>query len=224
MSRDREYTDAEVKAILRRAAELQQHEPSGTALPRGTSLTDLEEAAQQAGIDPLLVRRAAGELDARSQSRQFGLAKGLPGALRVERPVSGEVTLESLAPAVRNALGSTGDVRIDHGALTWQHAQRRVAITFSRGAGGHVLRIEESLQRLGGAMFGGIMGGMGGGLSGGLVGLTIGLGSGPVLPIALAAVTLGASFGAARWLFLREVRKRSEQLIHLADSLAERRA
>jgi hypothetical protein len=220
MTRERHYADDEVKAILRRATELQESGPTGAALPGGTSLTELEAAAQQAGIDPQMVRRAAHELDSNTSARpQAGLAKGMPGALRVERPATATATLEAFGPTVRNVLGGTADVRIEQSALIWQHGQRRVVITLARGASGQVVLIEESLQRLGGTMFGGIMGGMGGGLSGGLVGLTVGLGSGPILPIALAAITLGTSFGLARWFFLREVRKRSEQLIRLADEL-----
>jgi hypothetical protein len=187
-------------------------------------LSELESAALEAGIDPLLVRQAALELDSGvTPPAAFDVIQGKLGKLRVERRVSGNVSIDDLtnhATHVRNALGSVGRVEVETGAIVWRHHQRRVAVALVPTRSGSVIRVEESLHQLAGGLFGGLLGGLGGGLSGGLVALTVSLGSGPLLPITLVGLTLAGSFGLAHSIFLREARRRHRELLQLADDVS----
>jgi hypothetical protein len=151
-------------------------------------------------------------------SQQTGLTRGLPGALRVQRERTGLVGMETLAQTVRSVMAA-GTVEVAPGLVNWQHKQRRVIISVTRTPKGQLVCVEESLQRLGSLTFAGVIGGVGGGFNGGLVGLVLSLGGGPFVAIALAGATVVGAIALARWIFLREVNKRSTQLIRLADQL-----
>jgi hypothetical protein len=59
----RQYTDREVRLILKSAVELQQRTDGGEEPSGRMSLTQLEQVAAEAGVDPVYVRRAAAALD-----------------------------------------------------------------------------------------------------------------------------------------------------------------
>ncbi len=54
----RRFSDEEVRAILARAAKLQELAPPAPSVADGLSLRDLEQVGEEAGIDGALVRRA----------------------------------------------------------------------------------------------------------------------------------------------------------------------
>lgn len=60
---ERTYSEQEVQDLLERAAELQMQAARGKEDSPGLTLTELEHIAEEAGLDPGLVRRAASELD-----------------------------------------------------------------------------------------------------------------------------------------------------------------
>ena len=66
-NRKRRYSDEEVRALLKRAAELENEGRMLPASEDGPTLTDLESIASEAGIHPLALREAARELDADSK-------------------------------------------------------------------------------------------------------------------------------------------------------------
>ena len=60
---NRKFNDEEVALIIKRAAELQQTEQVEQEPSSALSLSEVEEIAKEAGIDPALIRRAASTLD-----------------------------------------------------------------------------------------------------------------------------------------------------------------
>lgn len=69
---DSNYTDQDIAAILRRAAELQASAERTADLRPGLTLKELEDVAAEAGLDPRFVRQAATE---RSGSQRSALRK-----------------------------------------------------------------------------------------------------------------------------------------------------
>src|SRR5688500_11381721 len=112
---DRRYADTETELILRRAAELQ-----GTAEPASSpTLTDLQQIADEAGIEPRYVRQAAAELAA---SPRGGGVAGTATSLRLERVVAGEIPaseFDALVEAIRAATGMAGQVAVLGRGFTW---------------------------------------------------------------------------------------------------------
>ncbi len=60
---NRSYTEEEIAAMLERAAELQTQQSRNSSLRSSLSLSELDEIAAEAGIDPANLRQAAKELD-----------------------------------------------------------------------------------------------------------------------------------------------------------------
>jgi hypothetical protein len=177
----RRYGDEEVGLILKRAAELQGQEPTAAAEGGGLSLTELEEIAAEAGIDPSYLRRAADEVDTVAMPlRGEGMDRiaGAPLTLEFERTLTGELPedgLEVLIPEIQSA--GLGQPSLLGHTLTLQSTTatniRTLQVTISSQSGRTRIRIEERLDQLAWALVGGITGGVGGG-----VGLGVGLGVG----------------------------------------------
>ncbi|HSR41619.1 MAG TPA: hypothetical protein VLL48_05600 [Longimicrobiales bacterium] len=104
-SEDARYSDEEAREILRRVTAMESRPALPTSAPaRGVSLTELQEAARQAGIDPVAVRHAAlARLPRPSRSLGTVIRGGptlrehrieLPGHLPAERRASLAETLD----------------------------------------------------------------------------------------------------------------------------------
>ena len=139
----------------------------------GMSLTELEQVAREAGLDPELVRRAAVDLDTRVTDQEPNRCAGAPTLLRLERTIEGEVPADEYEPMVleiQRVLGGVGQLRPSGRTLQFsmtgsgsRHAsERAVQVTVTPRNGRTTIRIEEPLGPLAGALFGGVMGGMGG--------------------------------------------------------------
>lgn len=98
--KDRSYTEKEIAALLERAAELQadvarrsEHQPTLT-------LAELEVVASEAGLDPVLLRQAAAELEAPGYP-VLGENVGATATHNlVERWVPGDLTSEAMEDLV----------------------------------------------------------------------------------------------------------------------------
>jgi hypothetical protein len=100
----RRYSDEEVQRLLRRAADLESQDASLPATREGPTLADLEAIAAEAGLDPILLRQAARELDSDGnrgvpETSTSSRLLGAPLALEVERVVRG-VGLGALGSAL----------------------------------------------------------------------------------------------------------------------------
>lgn len=228
-SGERRYSDREVAMILKRSAELQEAPPARRSDPSGLSLSDLEAAAAEAGLDPALVRQAAAEHDALVPQRVNSLL-GAPTTLLLERVVEGEVGDElyhSLVAIIRDELGDAGLVSSIGRTLMWtampprQGQGRSPRVTITPSGRRTVIRIEEGFKQLAGGLFGGLVGGIGGaGLGPAAAIIATQPGMIGVAAIGGWAVVLSASYLTARALFARTIRRRTRELGQLADRLA----
>lgn len=235
-SRDlpRLYDEKEVGAILRRATELGHEDPRAPGRAGGTSLTDLEDIAREAGIDPALVRRAAGELESggiglRGWDRFFGETSMLVR----EAEVAGEIptdAFEDVVNAIEAVVRDHGQPSVLGRTLTWrgenQNRSRTLQVTVTSKDGRTAIRVEEHLRQLAAGVFGGGMGGFGTGLGIG-VGLPVGLevlGS-LAFTVAFPVGVLGLSFLGARAVYRHMVngrRKVLEDLVAAVDGAVRR--
>lgn len=202
---DRRYSDDEVQQLLQRAAELEAEHRASETLHDGPTLQDLEGIAAEAGIDPLLLRRAAEELSGSASGALAPPAGGRPswflgGPVTVEytRTVRGEATgpvLESLIPLIRQATDGRGRCSVATRTLTWVSTPPWAATwappeagwgaaganldtlqgSISVRRGSTRIMVQERLGPLAGGIFGGLMGGVGCGVGFG-VGFGVGLG------------------------------------------------
>lgn len=221
---DRRYADAETALILKRAAELQGTAPP----PTSPTLTDLQQIADEAGIEPRYVRQAAAELAAAPQGG--GIAPSST-SLRLERVVAGEVpasSLDAVVEAIRSATGMAGHATVLGRGLTWTSAvpgqpapPRAITITVSSVDGQTVLRGDESMARVASDYLGT---GVASALIGGF-GAVAATGGDPSVGVIAAAVAwAGGSLFAALRLRQRTTDRHREELAEMLDRVAERSA
>jgi len=213
----RRYDEKEVARLLKRASELQRAAPT-VRDPTGLTLQELEEIAAEAGLDASMLRQAAAELDAGIGASGAGLGTRFMGApLRVvlERPVPGELPMESFAnllPLVLAAADLAGNPSQVGQTFAWtsqDHTNaRQLQVLVSAGGGQTRIRIEERYGGMAGAIFGGGLGGIGGGLGGGLGGALGGALGSLGLGLGIPAVVIGVTYVGCRAVFRRFVTRR----------------
>jgi len=223
----RRYTDEEVGRILRRATELQRTEPLAGDVS-GLTLPELEEIAAEAGIDPVILRRAANEVQARRTQTLGSRLTGAPSEIEIERVVDGELPIErlqELVPVIQSAAAGLGTASAVGSTLTWSSRSESNTsaqqVLVSSLEGRTLIRINETFGGLAAGLFGGIIGGVGGGVGfglGGALSATLGLGAGLV---ALPVATVVGSYFLARSIYAAQVRRREAAAYALADRLAE---
>ena len=228
----RRYGDREIGLILERAAELQRQEPASTAEGSGLTLTELEDIAAEAGIDPQHLRRAAEELETSGAAlAREGMARvlGAPPTIKLERSLKGELPeseFERLVPEIQAAADSHGQASLLGHTLTWRSStpqnERSLLVTVTARDGRTRISIEEKLHGLAGGLFGGILGGVGGGVGLG-VGIGVGVGAlgSAAFAIAFPAVVIGGSYALARTIFSSTARARHRKLRNLQERLTE---
>lgn len=86
---ERRYSDKELALILKLAAERQAF--SSELDDRGLTLTEIQQIAAEAGIDPQHVAEAAAVLEAQHGQRRLSLL-GAPTRFVFDRTVAGEAT------------------------------------------------------------------------------------------------------------------------------------
>src|SRR5918999_400027 len=118
---ERRFNEAEVAAILERAAEAQHtgsHQlPSG----EGMTLAELQTIGSEVGIDPRLVAQAAHALDraGRSTSRRFlGLPIGVGRTIDLDRKLT-DVEWERLVVDLRDTFDARGTIRQEGSFRQW---------------------------------------------------------------------------------------------------------
>jgi len=223
---DQRYSEDEVALILRRAAELQP----GSAM----SLAEIESVADEAGIEPALVRRAADEValakreptpaPATLGSRAFG-----PMRVVYERSVPGTATpamWPDIIGEVRRHLSMTGTAEEIGKELIWSSRARdtetrQVRVIVTPRAGRTLVRVEEHNGPLAGGLYGGIIGGAGSGGLGWILPVCIAVLHMPILIPVLFAAWVYATYLLSRTIFRNVVANRQPQLRALSDSVAE---
>ena len=192
------FPEPEASLILERAAELQRQSSDASRM----TVTELEDAASSAGIEPVYVRRAAFELSLRQTRRDRGSPLlGGPRTILIEVTLEGEMPVpayEYVIEAVRRHTGELGVASLIGRSLTWtahpSHSRggpgwsRSIAVTIVPRAGRTCIRIEEKLDQLVRNVFGSLVGGVGGG--GALV---------PAVTLALLGLPMLMPFGIGAW-------------------------
>ena len=227
----RRFNETDTDAILRRAAELASG-AAETPTQRGLTLEEMEALVREAGLDPELVRRAARDVNLK-QAQAASPWAGAPRRILVEREIDGELTeevWESMVGEIQRTFGvgfasRVGRTRNWTASNTGQRgpSTRLVSVTATVQHGKTLIRVDEALSQLAGAMFGGIMGGVGGGTSGLWMGIGMGVLHSPVAAVALVLAGVSGSYALARTLFVRAFRSRSVELNELIGRLAEAR-
>lgn len=232
-SGDRKFNDEEVALIIKRAAELQQTELIAQDPSNALSLSEVEEIAKEAGIDPALIRRAASTLDKPSESTRPSAWVGAPTRLVFERVVDGEIPVDAYEPIVneiRRTFGDNGVPSVLGRTLAWtststggrRHSRgRQIDVSVMSRGGVTTIRVEEELRNTAGALFGGLVGGGTGGTSGLSMGIGLGAFHSPALAVAMLFVFGGGFYSIARAIYGSIARKREKQLRDLTDRVQQ---
>ena len=144
MSKKRLYSDTEISAVLKRAAEL--HRDQGPTDTSGLTLAELEQIAAEVGIDPAFVKTAATELEEGRTDTGFHLWGG-PLSVDLERIVEGEVSeakWEEIVMEIRLIFGAAGQTGQLGRSLEWIHGDQtgeRAHVTLTPMAGQTRIRI-----------------------------------------------------------------------------------
>jgi hypothetical protein len=215
---ERHYTDDEVAAIFKQAAELDHAQPPGTAEHRGLTLGALQDIGAQVGLSPASIAQAAAGLDraGRVATRRFlGMPIGVGRSVELERAVS-EPEWEALVAELRNTFAAAGTVRQDGSFRQWSNGNLR-ALLEPTAHGGHRLRLQTvkgdslALMTSGGVMLGAAAVTLGAfAIAGGLdnSGVVAGLG---VLGLSGGAMVAAGALSVAKW--ARGRRVQFEELI-----------
>jgi len=218
------YGDQDIGRILKRATELQHREPS--APPAGVTLAELEEIADEVGIDALYLRRAALELDSGVHDNSIW-TKVVGDELVIVRELTipGELEddgFERIVATIQTHSREHGQPSLLGRTLTWRaetaNKSRTIQIVVTSRNGRTQIRLEENLTQFAAGLFGGMTGGAGLGIGIG-VGLPIGL---EFLGSALFAVAaplgfVGLTFIASRAIYRAAVKRRTRQVADLFD-------
>ena len=225
------YTDAEIREIVGRAAELQAERPTQEGL---FSVGGVERIAAEVGIPPDDVRRALVEIDHTGPGRVVVPApvgsSGLSATtVSIDRVVEREIPVAAFGEIVEEIQMTfgRGKITVWEDSLVWNSGVhggmpgRQVRIAVTPRDGRTRIQIREQVEQVAGQLFGGVAGAF----FGGLFGLTVGGGVGGGEPSAVAAFgllgTIGGAFLVARSLGVTAVMRRERELATLADRLVE---
>ena len=230
----RRYRSDEAVEIVKRAAELEATNPTGTG---AMTLGGVEALGAEVGIAPELVRSAASVMAGRGTEGGAvsppvappakNLFAGGPTRIFYERTVQGELP-ESEFPyivdEIRRAMGNSGQVNQLGRSFTWvigrTAVRRDLEIGVSVRAGRTRITVNENLSPLVGVVYGPIGGGMGGGGLGMLSGVFAGVLHDPGAMLVAIPAWLLLTFVTARTTYSYASRRRNRELAQLADRLA----
>lgn len=226
----RRYDEKEIGRLLERATELQRDEASTTGPSGGMALAELEEIAKEAGIDPRYLRRAARELDTRSdEAGPWDTVVGAPLTLAFERTFPGEIEegdFEALAVEIQHRSGASGQPSLLGRTLIWRaesaSGTRSLQVSVTSRDGETTIRIEERLHQFASGLFGGTVAGGGVGVGMG-VGIPVGmqvLGS-TLFAVAFPLGAVGLAWVGCRAIYRAVVARRGRALQDLLERLSE---
>lgn len=165
---ERRYDDEEVREILVRATELKPELPalaSGSPAADGLTLTELQTAAAEAGIDPDRVAAAAHELVVdravlTPSATRLGVPVSTSHVVRMPRMLTSD-EWDRFVVRLRDTFQTPGEVRTEGSLRTWHHGTLRVLLEpLEEGAR---LRFESSDDSARGTLEGALALGWGGG-------------------------------------------------------------
>jgi hypothetical protein len=127
-SKKRRYTEEEFALILRKASEIQDSPRGGGKAGTGSGLTlsEIQSIANEAGLDPQAISRAAALLGAMEWEERSGLAAaifGAPGKFHLDFEVSGKLPPEELGRVlelIRRSAEHQGEAAEVLGGVEWK--------------------------------------------------------------------------------------------------------
>jgi hypothetical protein len=231
MNDTKRFDDETAGQVLRRAAELQHESNVPVHAGDGLSAVDLEQVAQEAGIDPAYVRRAIVEAEVSSPETQRSPVFGEVKTLEMVEVMEGELGTDSvdrMLEEVQRAFADGGTVTRTGRSATWS-ASRTLAssrlsslvVAITARDGQTEVRITERLDNLSTALFVGL--GFGGSAVGVGISGAVGMGEfgNPLVFGAMAVAAVSGFYGAARTLYVRSTRRRRRDLQRLLGKLVE---
>lgn len=123
MAEERRYTDEEVEAILKAAAEVESSPKSLVPGSQGMTLSQLQEIGREAGISPDAVRVAAGQLTLKpidATRRYLGLPLGVGRTVELERKLTDD-EWDRLVVDLRHTFNARGLVRQEGSLRSWNN-------------------------------------------------------------------------------------------------------
>lgn len=228
----RRYSDDEVEAIVRGAAEDQVANPT----EEGISLKTVQQIADDVGISPARVERAARNLERRESSLpekptgagQFWL--GSPTLIDAERSVAGEVpaaAYDEIIDEVQATFSVNGQAGTLGKSITWRTDKpelgktRALQVRVTSKNGQTRIQVQERIGEMATALYTSIL--VGGGVGGVATILGVGLGwLGHGLEAGLiAAGWFGGMYALSRSIFRAVSRNKKKDLDELAARLTE---
>jgi transposase-like protein len=227
----RRYSDDEVEEIVRQAAEEQAAHPT----EEGMSLRTVQQIADDVGISPERVARAARNLEARETARPPAASGpgafwlGSPTVIASERVVDGEVAesaYEEIIAEVQATLATDGEVDTRGRSLTWRTVKpvlgkrRAVQVRVTSRGGKTRIHVQERLGEMAVTLYSSIL--VGGGIGGvaTILGMGLGwLGAGLEAGL-LSAVWFPGMYVLTRAIFRGVASKKLSNLDELGDRIA----
>ena len=139
---ERRYTDEEVAAIFKQAAETESAVSPLPAEGNGTTLAALQEIGREVGISPAAIAHAAQSLEraGKPARRTFmGFPIGVGRTVEFDRPLT-DAEWESLVGDLRETFGARGRVQYDGPFRQWTNGNLQALV--EPVPGGHRLRLE----------------------------------------------------------------------------------
>jgi hypothetical protein len=207
------YTDDQMALILKRAAELQSAGEDQTH-----TLAEIQQIAQQVGIEPRLIAAAAAGLPAQTQGRAtdgvlFGASSSYRHTLRLPGSPPAARRAELIA-TIRDHMAQVGAVREFADRIEWYAgpADNKAAVTIEPSESETVIRVDLRQQGPKVGLF--LLAG-----SVTLVAAVAGTIAAPAIGMAIGAGTLVSTFAGARVWWQRIVARRERHVDALMEAL-----
>jgi len=229
------YGVADVRRIVQGAAELERDKPTDTG---AMSMGSVERLAAEVGIAPEYVRDAARVLQQSEREPKPSLFYGAPAFCCIERTVAGEISERDypvLLERLRSMVGFTGRAETLGGSLEWTSMEstspwrsdhsvglgqiREVHVAITPRDGKTRIILEERLKRATSASM--AMATAVGVVPATLGGVFLSDNVSVMAALGLVTVAIGGSFAFARAFNKRLAKRRKQELLELADELAD---
>jgi hypothetical protein len=210
--RDRRFTDREVAAVLKKAAEID--EGVGSASASGLAMSDLEDIAREVGISSDALSAAVARVEQGSIREPNRVISGAPASHKAVHAVQGELNeaaLNQLLHLVDERMESAGAITEALGSVRWTSSDRFAStqVTLTPQDGETTIQVSEKLIPRWKRVLHGIPTAWGA-----IIGMAVaGRGAVPGETIALAiaiGAVLGLGAGRVAWTFLSQ---RSEKRV-----------
>ena len=225
---ERRYSEEEFALILRTASEIKREEGGEPRSSAGLTLSEILQIAQEAGIDPELVSKAAALLPTEQARSSIPVRIfGGPSKYRMVRSAPGKVAEEDLGlilEVIRDVMEHQGVASEVFGGLEWKNAGGDVSsIAVNVSARDDETRFEVTVDRGGAGVLSYLAPLLPTAIATGVVGANLGLSSFPeVAAVVLAGI--GTVWLLGRTIFASGTRKWDAILPRLLDTMASRAA